>query len=315
MLIKPMSLFLTLPVLIGLNLDLSRGEKPRFSPGQLIITIALCFIPAGLYYGYWAVFGNFVRDQMHMRFVPSLLGTSFFWGGLLRQIRRVFTLPLWLISLLGIVLTPLRTGRLLLACLWIGWCAFAVAFTYHMPTHDYYHWPYIAAVALGVGAVVSRLELMVAAWVPTRVFTGLAVATGIVIGVLGTREAWPRLEVPGAAAWLERYREIGQICDHDTRVLFLDPEYGYPLMYHAEVAGDTWPGQDDLAAEALGGGETISADERFDRDYAGLKPNYFVVTDLDSLEGQPDLQRLLASRASLVRQTPKYHVYKFNAQN
>ncbi len=42
---------------------------------------------------------------------------------------------------------PVRTTILaiaLLAALWIGYAAFAFAFTYHMPTHDYYHWPYIA---------------------------------------------------------------------------------------------------------------------------------------------------------------------------
>jgi hypothetical protein len=309
MLIKPMSIFLTVPVLIGLHL--SRGNKPRFQAGELIITIALCFIPAGLYYGYTALYGNFVRDQMHMRFVPHLVLTSFFWFGLLTQIRRVFTWPLFVLGLIGTVLAPRLNGRVLLAWLWIGYAAFAFAFTYHMPTHDYYHWPYIAAVSLGVAGLVSRLEQALAARVPTRLFTVLAVATSVLIAVLGTRAAWPRLHVPGAEEELARYREIGQLADHDTRVLFLDPEYGYPLMYHSEVAGDTWPNQDDLAAEALGGAATIDARARFARDYNGFRPNYFVITDLGSLEGQPDLQSLLAERAVVLRQTPEYRVYKF----
>lgn len=310
LLIKPMSLFLTVPVLIGLYLV--RGKTPR-RPGALIITIGLCFIPALIYYGYGAVFGNFVRDQMHMRFVPHLLFTSFFWSGLLTQIRRVFTLPFWLIGLLGIVLSPRPTGRVLLAWLWIGWAAFAVAFTYHMPTHDYYHWPYIAAVALGVGAVISRLEEMVASRVPGPVLTAIAAVAGLAIAILGAQAALPRLHIAGAAETLAQYRDIGIITDHDLRVLFLDPEYGYPLMYHAEVSGDTWPNQDDLAAEALGGAEAIDARGRYARDYGDFKPHYFVITDLESFDGQPDLQALLNERATLVKKMPAYRIYKFNA--
>src|SRR5262249_28279427 len=157
----------------------------------------------------------------------------------LTQTRRVFTWPLFVIAVVGTFLSPRPLGRLLLACLWIGWAAFAVAFTYHMPTHDYYHWPYIAALALGAGAVFSRLEELLANRVPTLVVTTLALAIAGVTAVCGTLEAWPKLTVAGAADTLTQYRDIGIVADHDTRVLFLDPEYGYPLMYHAEVSGDT----------------------------------------------------------------------------
>jgi hypothetical protein len=310
LLIKPMSLFVTIPVLIGLHL--TRGQKPRIEAGELIITIAFCFIPAGLYYGYSALFGNFVQDQMRTRFVPHLLVTSFFWGGLLRQVRRVFTWPIFVLALIGSLVAP-RLGRVLMASLWIGYAAFAVAFTYHMPTHDYYHMPYIAVVGLGVAALVSWLEQKLSSRVPGPALEALVLASCVAIAVIGTSTAWPKLEVPGAAAELERYREIGEITDHDTRVLFLDLEYGYPLMYHAEVSGDTWPGMDDLNAEALDRRPAIDANTRFARDYEGFKPHYFVITDLDSLDGQPDLQALLNQRTTLIHKDSHYRIYKFTS--
>jgi hypothetical protein len=314
-LIKPMSIFLVMPVLLGLHVMRMLSNRPsglaRTGSLDLLITTGLCLIPAGLFYGYHSLFGSLVRDQMHMRFVPQLVMTSFFWSGLLRQIQKVFTLPFWLIGLLGIVISPRPVGRVLLASLWVGWCAFAFAFTYHMPTHDYYHWPYIAAVALGVAAVVSRLEDALASRVAPRVVLAVVGVACVAIAVLGTQAAWPKLTVPGAEAELARYREIGELTEHDVKVLFLDYEYGYPLMYHAEVSGDTWPNQDDLAAEKLGGAETLTAEERFERDYADFGPKYFVITDLESLDGQPQLQALLAARATVVKRTPKYHVYKF----
>ncbi len=311
-LIKPMSIFLTLPVLIGLHLTRPRPAGAGLASYRaLIVTLAVCMVPAGLFYGYNAIFGNFVRDQMHMRFVPHLVFTTFFWAGLLKQIRLVFTLPLFLIALLGVALAPTARGRLLLTFLWVGYAAFAFAFTYHMPTHDYYHWPYIAVVALGVASVVSWLERSVEGRVPSVALGTLTAAACVVIAVLGTRSAWPHLYLPFADHQLANYRDIGNLAQHDQRVLFLDPEYGYPLMYHSEVSGDTWPNQDDLAADAIGGLPPISAKARFDRDYAGFKPHYFVATDLDSLDGQPDLEAFLADRAVKISHSHEYHVYKF----
>ena len=60
-------------------------------------------------------------------------------------------------SLAGTVLAGERWMKALLASLWAGYAMFAVAFTYHVPTHDYYHLPFIAAAALGSGIVADRL--------------------------------------------------------------------------------------------------------------------------------------------------------------
>ena len=94
---------------------------------------------------------------------------------------------------------------------------------------------------------------------------------------------------------MRAYEEIGEACAHDGRVLFLDREYGYPLMYHARIAGDAWPSADDLAAERLGGAEPLDAAARFSRDFEDYQPHYFVATDLSSLAKQPDLEAFLRS--------------------
>jgi hypothetical protein len=308
LLIKPMSVFLVLPVAIGLHLT-RRGARSYLT---LAGFLAASMLPAALYYGSDALFGNLVKDQMRMRFVPHLLLSKFFWHGWMIQIQRVFTWPVFLLGLLGVWLAP-RVGRAMLASMWLGYMAFAIAFTYHMPTHDYYHWPFLAAVALGAGAAAGRLERMLALRVSPRV-AGIAVAAGVLaIAAIGTAAAWPRLHVRGAEAQLAAYRDIGSLTAHHTRVLFLDLEYGYPLMYHGELSGDAWPNQDDLAAEALGGRALLTARARFERDYADFDPRYFVVTDLESLDAQPDLQTLLAERAVVVRRAAGYSVYRFTS--
>jgi hypothetical protein len=303
LLIKPMSVFLTVPVLIALNLSRARPD--------LLFMLALSFAPSVLYYGWAALFGSLIKDQARMRFVPDLLLTTFFWNGMLTQIQRVFTVPVALVGWLGVALAARGTPRVLLASLWLGYIAFAIAFTYHMPTHDYYHWPYIAVAALGAAVVVARLEGVLSRVAPPRLVAAVIAIGCAGIAYAGTRAAWPRLHVRNAVAQNAQYQEIGELAEHDTRVLFLDYEYGYPLMYHSEVSGDAWPNVDDLAAEDLGGRPALDAAARFARDYAGFKPRFFIVTDLDSLDAQPDLKALLAERTEVVRQTRGYHVYKF----
>ena len=332
--IKPMSVFLTIPVMIGLHLVRHplRGYRTKMADGvapaiahrtaqrqasvawrDLAFMLAWSFVPAVVYYGSTALFGSLLKDQARMRFVPDLLLTTFFWNGMLTQMQRVFTVPVAVVGWLGIILAARGTARAVLASLWIGYAAFAIAFTYHMPTHDYYHWPYIAIVGLGAGVVATRVERMLARVAPPRLAAAVLAVGCIGIAIAGTQAAWPRLHVRNAAAQLAHYREIGELTEHDTRVLFLDLEYGYPLMYHSEVSGDAWPNQDDLAAEDLGGRPALDANARFARDYADFNPRFFVVTDLESLEAQPDLKTLLAERTENVRQTADYHVYKFKS--
>jgi hypothetical protein len=294
--VKPMSVFLTVPAAAGLAMG--HGGVRALSRRGTWLPVVLGLAPPVAYYGYSAVFGTLARDQMNLRFVPALLPTAFFWGGLWRMIERVWTAPIFVASVAGTILAT-RVGRWLLTALWVGYLLFAIAFTYHMPTHDYYHLPYIAVAALSLSALLARLPATV------------AVVVAIVIAVWGSVTAWPRL-AEGDRAVVARYEQIGALAEHHSRVLFLDTEYGYPLMYHGQVSGDSWPSSDDLAAEALGGEPPLDARDRYARDYADYGASYFIVTDLRSLREQPDLQAFLAQNARVVRQTPHFHLYRFN---
>jgi 4-amino-4-deoxy-L-arabinose transferase-like glycosyltransferase len=309
--IKPMSVFLTVPALAAL-------EYAREAPFKARVTRAIEMGFFGLLaplivYGYSAIEGTLVQDQMRMRFEPQLIPTAFFWGGLGRMIARVETWPILILAVLGAVVARDRLARWLLAGLFAGYFAFAVAFTYHMPTHDYYHLPYIPVAALGVGVLLARIESLVPSSVSAR---ARAIATAVLCAatiVAGTAVAWPRMHLENAAMFEQMYEEIGAVAQHDTRALFLDTEYGFALMYHGQISGDSWPNQDDLAAEAIDGRPAIDADARFVRDYADWAPNYFIVTDLASLKAEPDLQAMLAKRAIPVRMTDRYQVYRFKS--
>lgn len=309
-LVKPMSVFLTTAAIGGLAVA-RHGWRRGVRHGPTLLLVALALAPAAIYYGGQTLFGTFMKDQWRLRFVPALLASPFFWAGWWTQIRRVLTVPGFAAGTAGTVFAPTGRARALLAALWIGYAAYAAAFTYHMPTHDYYHLPYVAVAALGAAACAGALERRLAASGRARWALPLALMAAGVIAAAGSAAAWPRLTAPDGAARAARYAEIGALVQHDTRVLFLDRDYGYPLMYHGHVSGDAWPNVEDLNAEALGGAPAIDAAARFERDYAAFEPTYFVVTDLASLAAQPDLARLLEMRATPVRRTAAYHVYRF----
>jgi len=304
--VKPMSIFVTLPVLIVLELlrDQHAWSKRFIAAAQLLFCGLL--LPL-IFYGYTSLFGNLVQDQMHMRFEPQLVPTMFFWGGMSRMISRVETWPLLILAAIGTAVARDRVARFVMLSLLAGYAAFAVGFTYHVPTHDYYHLPYIPVTALGVGVLYARFESRRRA-----AASAVAAFLAALIAITGSIVAWPRLHFDGAAEMAKDFEEIGQLAEHDTHVLFLDPEYGFSMMYHAQISGDSWPNVDDLAAEAIDDRDTIGADERFERDYAESNPSYFVITDLGSLSAEKDLQALLEKRTTPVRITERYRVYKFN---
>jgi len=298
-LIKPMSVFLTLPAIAAVAWTARAGP----SLVQLLTLAGAGMILPVLYYGYSAIAGSLVRDQMRMRLEPHLIATAFFWEGLARMASRVETLPLLALTGVAAIVGTHRFARWLLAALLGGYLAFAIVFTYHMPTHDYYHLPYIAVVAIGAAVLFARFESRV----PAMVVYGVCAATA----VAGSMAAWPRLHEANAAEYARIYQEIGELTAHDTRALFLDTEYGYALMYHGQISGDSWPNRDDLAAEAIDGRPPVDAETRYLRDYADWFPRYFVITDLGSLDASPDLQEMLERRATPVGITDRYRVYRF----
>jgi Dolichyl-phosphate-mannose-protein mannosyltransferase len=303
-LVKPMSVFMTVPAGVAFAFVQNANSPARSTRVAFrrwlthLAPVWLGLLPAAAYYGFGAIVGTLARDQMRLRFVPSLLDSPFFWNGLATQIRRVFSLPVFACAVVGTIVAG--AARPLLVAWWIGYAAFAVAFTYHVPTHDYYHLPFIALAGVALSAMVERINPR----------APIAYAVAVAIAIWGAFSAWPRLQPGALAARVRHYEEIGELAEHTTHAVFLDADYGYPLMYHGEVSGDAWPGRDDLAAEALAGADAPEAGTRLARDY-DYGPTHFIVTDLASLAAQPDLQALLAARATVVRQTPSYHVYKF----
>jgi hypothetical protein len=115
------------------------------------------------------------------------------------------------------------------------------------------------------------------------------------------------------------YERIGEVVRHSTRTVLLAYDYGAPLRYHGQLTGPTWPSADDLRAARLGAGagasedtawsNGLSAEARYDRFYRPRRPDYFVITDFESLSAQPDLKPFLDANYRRLAEGAGYLVF------
>jgi DNA-binding transcriptional LysR family regulator len=106
------------------------------------------------------------------------------------------------------------------------------------------------------------------------------------------------------SADLATYQRIGDLLHHSQRTIMLSHDYGMPIRYHGHVTGPSWPSAGDLSAARLGAGagaatdsawssDVPSAEQRYNEFYRSRAPEYFLITDFESFEQQPDLKRFL----------------------
>jgi hypothetical protein len=91
---------------------------------------------------------------------------------------------------------------------------------------------------------------------------------------------------PEAGMWAQ----IGQQFEDDVRVIALTQDYGSRLEYWGWRRFATWPYAGDTAYANIRGG-VFSFDDLFKR-YSS-KMSYFLVTDFDEFERQPELRERL----------------------
>jgi len=115
---------------------------------------------------------------------------------------------------------------------------------------------------------------------------------------------------PSPAAVAAQSERIGELVSHSTHVVTLAPAYGWPLGFYGSLSGSSWPSNasgDFRQMQLLG--EAIPTSRRMLDDVVRSGAEWFIVTDLDELARQRDLEALLDSRARLAGRGAGYLVY------
>ena len=342
--VKPVCLFV-LGGCYGIGSLRRHGLKRTLtSPYTLLLGAVLC-LPVAYYLSKTHVdtASSDLASQAAWSIVPALLLTHVFWHGLAAMMIRVVGIVPLLLGLVGFTLLPERRPHQgALTGIWLGYAVFALTFTFHTHTHDYYHLQVLPISALCLGPLalaVVGLERRLA-WLTTRVVLAvclLIVAAGTAAGAIsllrrdqmsgrqclksaakvcgaafGVPQKFLGYLIPGSIgvdADIADAVAVGQLVQHIDQTVFLGKDGGAALTYLGEFSGVRWPTIDWLRACRLGGGIPESADRRL-MDMLSKHPEmeYFVVSDFGDLAQQPDLERAL-SEYPVLRRTPRYAVY------
>lgn len=250
----------------------------------------LGILPGMAWVGYGLARG-FLGQQFGGRFILSLLFSLDFplgWADMIGNVLGLFTFAL---ALLGLTLVEHKPVRSLLIGLWGAYLAFAIFFDYHISTHDYYSLPLIPIAALSLtplaAALFARLTESVSMSRAKRILAASFLMLGLVAVLWTSRATLKSTDYrPEAATW----NQIGETV-RDFRVVALTQDYGSRLVYWGWANAAIWPDLSDIEyhSDLRGGGQM------FEKMFEKLTKNkdIFLVTDLDDLKRQPDLQARL----------------------
>jgi hypothetical protein len=248
------------------------------------------------------LFGNSADDYFVLRF----LAHGAYWRGVGHQLVSVFTLPILVTALAGLVVAR-GTTRIFLIGQLLALVAFAVATDYRVATHNYYS---LAAYPLVAVAAAASFEALRRWWSRGRGVTRAA-AGPLVVALVALVIASARTpRDPGLATApgeIRRAKTIGALLCHPTRVTMLAAGYGELLRYYGQVGGVSWPSGADLALAHLQGRRVETAAVRL-RALPDAGTRWFVVTNFYELERQPDLASAL-DRYPVAFAGPGYRIH------
>jgi hypothetical protein len=240
-------------------------------------------IPALLYLIYGIFIEGNLGGQFAGRFIPSLLLNPFNYlqwavkadlaaGGIFIAL-----------GLLGFFLAGKSPLRSLMTGLWISYLAYSLFFDYHVATHDYYHLPLIAMVAvslspLGSGFLTRLAESTVQSWQRSVVY--LILLFGLFINIWGVRNQMKDVDYRPQAAM---FSSLGETLRQE-KIVALTQDYGARLEYWGLLSTFTWPYIGDETYVNVRGGE-ISFEDLFAEQSS--KKDFFLITDLEEFNRQP----------------------------
>jgi 4-amino-4-deoxy-L-arabinose transferase-like glycosyltransferase len=283
--VKFVAAFFVIGAAVGLGLG-TFGVR-LFRNRQVWLMTALGIMPAGLYLYDGVVREGFLGSQFSGRFVPDLLLSPMNylrWAAMANLAAGGLAIA---IGLLGLLTVRSRALRWMLAGIWSAYLLFGLFFDYHVATHDYYHLPLIALVAVSIVPIAGALAGALAPSAP-RPWVRTAIVAILLYAVWGGAwDARTQLSAinyrPQAAMWAE----IGNRLEHGPNVVALTQDYGSRLAYWGWQSAVVWPYLGDFEYRQLRGG-SLEFTEAFEKRTEGN--TYFLVTDFAELGRQPELR-------------------------
>lgn len=288
--IKAVAVFPVLFALAAFFL-VGKGMRGAFRDPQLWTIAMLGVLPMLAYHVYGVYILGTMESQFSGRFFPEMwrsLSFYFNWEDMASGIAGYGAIFL---ALIGTFLFRDASARAFGVGLWLGYFAFGMTFPYHFTSHNYYHLPLIAIVAITlapVGALVFKsIAGLKPGWLASLAITGIFFSAVVI-------QAWDMRLAIGADDYRHEpayWAQIGEILGHDSSVIGLTQDYGNRLAYYGWITPKIWPALGQQSYRQLQGKPAIEVQNWF-AEKAGNR-DFFLVTMLNQLDRQPELKELL----------------------
>ncbi len=278
--------------------------KSVFKNKQVWIMGLLTILPYALFYFYGLIISGELQSQFSLRFFPQLWITPEFWLQWNGNISRVIGLEFFLGSILGTFMLDKKIDRLMVIGLFLGYFIYGMTLPYHISTHDYYQLPLIPMVLIGISSLFQRIltNLKSSPW--SKVLIVLTVVSYfILIKGWDIRVDLKRNDFGSEAnAW----KEIALLFDQNDAVIGITPDYGYRFEYWGWHKIENWMSSADFSIRELDGQE-FDMKSWFEEAVDGK--DYFLITQFEELDRQPQVKQLLEENYPVWLSTNDYLIY------
>jgi hypothetical protein len=285
----------------------TRSLKDTFKDPQVWALAILTALPSIIFMVDTIYIVKTSNLSAELRFFPSFWTDPSFYVRWKNMIGNTLGFGSFLVALLGIFLAKPGRDRSILLGLLFGYIAYGLMFSYHIITHTYYQLPLFVFIPLSISVVGKAIFQYLTEINGSSNFARLAVIGIILVGI-------------GFEMWTVRvdllrkdYREdpqfwaaLGSKLGQSSSVIGLTQDYGNLLAYWGWKTVEQWPTTGDQNLRQLAGkGKTF--DEIFANRIEGQQ--YFLVTNFNQFDSQPDLKEKLFSTYPIVEQNSEYIIF------
>lgn len=300
--IKSVALFFIAPPFMVLVL--TRSAKPRlWRDPQVWAMAVLSLVLYAAYLIDGLLIHNTLVEQFSQRFFPGFWVDPAFYLRWISNVSRVIPFELVLLAGLGGLLLRKPYNFMVLA-VWAGYIIFGLTLPHQISTHDYYHLPLLAPVALGLAAAGSGLyrELRTI----HRLANAAAVAAVVTVLVLYGYQSRNSMKRSDTFQKAQALQAAGLALGHNSSVVALTSDYGEGLAYYGWIRPTVWPTADDQTWQA-----SLGNPSGFTKLYQQLAAgrDYFVVTNPSELDRQPQLKEFLQQNYTLLEPSGGVLIY------
>jgi 4-amino-4-deoxy-L-arabinose transferase-like glycosyltransferase len=303
-LVKAVAVYFVLGAMAAVVLD-QFGLRRLFKTLQPWLMACMVVAPTAIYYLFFQGHrsGDFLSFWM-IKLSGLILTTKFYaqWLAMMQGLVGLVYIPT---ALLG-VLVARRPLRSLLLGLWVGYALYGITFPYQYTTHEYYHLPLVALVALSVASVLDLIfeRLWIGHW-----FWRLA---GVVIILFATGYSlWVSRSIMYTSRNLNEpasWRRVGDALPAGRSFVGLTNDYGMRLRYYGwRIMSSTWPSTADLNLASLAGSQINDTQTLFKE--LTLGKDLFLVTAFSEMDAQPELKEILENNYSIYYKGNGFIIY------